>query len=102
MAYLDFFIVGIVALLFVFLVFLICKVYGENRERYTPDWPFYLLLICSFLILLAETICMSESQNVLPVVVETISEPQIDTTITILDNVSDTSYTYTFFNTIIE
>lgn len=34
----------------------------------------------------------------LPKIIQTISQPQVDTTITIIENVRDTSYTYYFFN----
>lgn len=33
-----------------------------------------------------------------PKIIQTISQPQVDTTITIIENVRDTSYTYYFFN----
>lgn len=58
--------------------------------------------IACFLILILAVIIVSIKETKTPIVVETISQPQIDTTVILHDGVADTSYTYIFPNIVVE
>ena len=62
----------------------------------------YGTAIACFLILILAVISVSIKETKTPIVVETISQPQIDTTVVLHDGVADTSYTYVFPNIVVE
>ena len=101
----NLFILFNVAILIVFfftilaLVMVLLK--DSPKARYYAPISFGTAIAC-FLILMAAVVGIIIRDTKLPVVVETISEPQIDTTVTIIGGARDTSYTYTFYNEIVD
>ena len=71
------------------------------KARYYAPTSFGTAIAC-FLILILAVISVSIKETKTPVVVETISQPQIDTTVVLHDGVADTSYTYVFTNIVVE
>ena len=99
------FIFGIITI-FVFCV--ICCLIGliMKDKNTTCSQGFQWLILASLVgaiinILIIDSIYIRSITKV-PVVVETISQPQIDTTVVISNGATDTTYTYTFPNIVIE
>lgn len=94
---------AIVLLVFFFTIMALVMVLLKDspKARLHESVSFGTAISC-FLILMAAIIVISIRSRNVPVVVETISAPQIDTTVLIHDGVADTSYTYVFTNIVVE
>ena len=94
---------GFLAMVFIFLIEIIVLVSNKDNQHVKQrskslltDAIIPIVVYCAFsVILIVNTFKMEYST---PKVVEPISQPQIDTTIVIIDGVADTTYTYTFPN----
>lgn len=102
MSYFAYLSVGVLALLVALLIGLLLREKSFRETGKTPVWPFYVTLVCSVMILVGILLGATEREYKTPVVIETASEPEIDTTIVTINGFSDTTYTYLFHNKIVE
>lgn len=96
-------ILGLLAMVFIFLIEIIVLVSNKDNphvkqrsKRLLTDAIIPIGVYCAFSVILMVNVFKMENST--PKVVETISQPQIDTTITIINGFADTTYTYTFPN----
>ena len=94
---------AIVLIVFFFTIISLVMVLLKDspKAKYYAPVCFGTAIAC-FLILILAAISVSIKETKTPVVVETMSQPQIDTTIVLHEGVADTSYIYVFPNIIVE
>lgn len=103
MAYFSYFLTAVIGIVVLGIILFLCNALLEKKGRKFPflnefGYAFLCIATCVMFIIL-----IGRSENKLPVVVETISEPQVDTTVVLFsDGTSDTTYTYTFPNIVVE
>lgn len=74
----------------------------KDPDRDVPWVIWFAILVALADIVFVNTHYIKQITNI-PIVVETVGQPQIDTTIVhFSDGTADTTYTYTFPNTVIE
>ena len=94
-------IIVLIVFFFTIMALIMVLLKDSPKARFYAPISFGTALAC-FLVLIVGVIGVVVNESKLPVVVETISEPQIDTTITTVNGVRDTTYTYTFYNEVLE
>ena len=102
MGYITYFLIAVVAIVFLTLITFLLGAVDKKKGEGIKRWHINAFSFLCFLVFVYFIIMLGRSNDKLPVVVETISQPQIDTTITIIDGIKDTTYIYTFPNIVVE